>query len=141
MQMRKRAVLAVVALLPTSAVLWMVTPAVSAAPSQAGTAVAGTFDCADGEAGTFVVNSGNANATAWNVAHLTLESGGSAIFVPATLDLTFSYNGELVGTEQATKSSHTSATDTCMISATESVPGGSVTLSGTVTGKIIYNGG
>lgn len=140
MRIRKASIAAVVAVLPISVVLWTGARAASAAPSQAGTAVTGTFGCTNGEAGTFVTNSGNAGATTWSVAHLTLQSGGRAVFVPASFDFTFTFNGEPVGTEQATKSANAPAPDTCLISATESVPGGSVTLSGTVTGKIVYNG-
>jgi hypothetical protein len=111
------------------------TSAVGAAPSNAPSALSGTFDCGNGVSGTFVVNSGNAAApTTWNVAHLTFSSGGSGIFVPTTLDLTFSAGGQTF-TSHATKGSAPTAI-TCTISAA----GDGFTLSGVVAGKIVHNG-
>ena len=84
---------------------------------------------------SFVVNSGNAQAaTTWNVAHLTFSSGGTGIFVPTMLDLTFSFDGQ-TSTSHATKGSAPSAI-TCTISATQD----GFTLSGVVTGTIVHNG-
>ena len=111
------------------------TSVTAAAPSHAPSALSGTFDCPNGETGTFVVNSGNAQAaTTWNVAHLTFSSGGTGIFVPTMLDLTFSFDGQ-TSTSHATKGSAPSAI-TCTISATQD----GFTLSGVVTGTIVHNG-
>jgi hypothetical protein len=106
-----------------------------AAPSNARNALSGTFDCANGESGTFVVNSGNAQAeTTWNVAHLTFSSGGTGIFVPTMLDLTITFDGQTF-TSQSTKGSAPSAVS-CTISAAQD----GFTLSGVVAGKIVHNG-
>jgi hypothetical protein len=111
------------------------TSVAAAAPSHAPSALSGTFDCPNGETGTFVVNSGNAHAaTTWNVAHLTFSSGGTGIFVPTMLDLTFTFDGQ-TSTSQATKGSAPSAI-TCTISAAQD----GFTLSGVVTGTIVHNG-
>jgi hypothetical protein len=111
------------------------TSVAAAAPSHAPSALSGTFDCPNGETGTFVVNSGNARAaTTWNVAHLTFSSGGTGIFVPTMLDLTFSFDGQ-TSTSHATKGSAPSAI-TCTISAAQD----GFTLSGVVTGTIVHNG-
>ena len=113
----------------------MGTSIAGAAPSNAPTALSGTFDCGNGVSGSFVVNSGNAAApTTWNVAHLTFSSGGTGIFVPTTLDLTFSSGGQSF-TSHATKGSAPSSI-TCRISA----GGDGFTLSGVVTGNVVHNG-
>jgi hypothetical protein len=111
------------------------TSVAAAAPSHVPSALSGTFDCPNGETGTFVVNSGNAQAaTTWNVAHLTFSSGGTGIFVPTTLDLTFTFDGQ-TSTSQATKGSAPSAI-TCTISAAQD----GFTLSGVVSGTIVHTG-
>jgi hypothetical protein len=103
----------------------------SAAPNNAKDAISGTFDCGSAGTGTFVVNSGNAQApTTWNVAHLTFADGSTAVLQPRVFDLTFTFGGQSF-TEIA---SHNGTGSTvCSISATV---GGGATLSGTVTGKI-----
>ena len=107
-------------------------PAASAAPANAPSSLTGTFDCGNGVTGVFVVNSGNAqSANTWNVAHLTFSSGGTGIFVPTMLDLTFSAGGQSF-TSQATKGSAPSAI-TCSIAA----GGNGFSLSGVVVGRIV----
>jgi hypothetical protein len=102
-----------------------------AAPSNAPDAVSGPFDCGAAGAGTFVVNSGKANApTTWNVAHLTFASGRTAVFQPRAFDLTFTSGGQSF--TQIASHNGTGST-VCNISADL---GGGGTLSGTVTGKI-----
>jgi hypothetical protein len=122
-------------LVPVMTGLGIAASPASAAPWNAPTALAGTFDCGGGVTGTFVVNSGNAAApTTWNAAHLTFDSGGTGVFSPTTFDLTFtSPSGSF--TEQATKGS-APGPDTCSISASQ--PGFSLT--GTVVGKIVASG-
>jgi len=105
-----------------------------AAPSHARNALAGTFDCGNSGTGTFVVNSGNAQGTTWNVAHLTFDDGSHGIFSPTTFDLTFSFDGQSMQ-QQASK--HPKAGQvTCSISAVQ----GDFSLSGTVTGTITVTG-
>jgi hypothetical protein len=109
-------------------------PAVAgAAPSNAPTALSGTFDCGNGQTGTFLINSGKAeNPTTWEMAHLTFSSGGSGIFVPTAIDITFTVNGQSQ-TVQATKGSAPGSV-TCSISAAQD----GFTLSGSVTGNIVH---
>jgi hypothetical protein len=114
----------------TVGVLGLGLSSAGASPSNAPTALSGTFNCA-GQTGTFVVNSGNAMApVTWNVAHLTFSSGGSGIFVPTALDLTFTFMGQSQ-TVHATKGAARGSV-TCSIAAAQ--PGFS--LSGSVTGNI-----
>jgi hypothetical protein len=103
---------------------------VGASPVNSPDALTGTFfDCSNGASGTFVVNSGNAQANqTWNVAHLTFSSGGTGVFIPTTLAL--SYNGM---TAPPTNKGSAQGSVTCSIAA--SGPG--FTLTGTVTGNIV----
>jgi hypothetical protein len=108
-----------------------------AAPANAKTALSGTFSaCTNGQSGTFVVNSGNSHAAqTWNAAHLTFASGGTGIFVPTAVNLTFTQGGQ--SQTQNVKKGSAKGTVTCTIAA--SGPGFS--LAGTVTGKMVRNGG
>jgi hypothetical protein len=106
----------------------------SASPSNAPTALSGTFNCS-GSTGTFVVNSGNAMApVTWNVAHLTFSSGDTGIFVPTALHLTFTFMGQSQPLDASKGSAHGSAT--CSIAATQ----GDFSLTGSVTGNIRHTG-
>jgi hypothetical protein len=106
----------------------------SASPVNAKNALMGTFDCGSVGAGTFVVNSGNAQAaTTWNVAHLTFADGSTAVFQPQAFDLTFTFNGQSM-TELASKNGPGSTE--CSISASQD----GFSLSGTVTGKVTFTG-
>ncbi len=117
-------------------VVGMVATGAGAAPSNAKTAISGTFsDCSNGASGTFVVNNGKSQATTWTAAHLTFASGGRGVFSTTARDLTFSSGGQVVGTEQVSKHAKRNAV-TCHIEATV----GDITLSGTVTGKMTTNG-
>jgi hypothetical protein len=108
----------------------------SAAPANAKNAIAGTFDCGSLGTGTFVVNSGNAQAaTTWNVAHLTFADGSTATFQPRALDLTFTFMGQ---TQTQTVSKNGPGSTECSISASED--GGLFSLSGTVIGKVTFTG-
>ena len=90
------------------------------------------WGCSDGLTGTFVINSGNSHAAqTWNVAHLTFTTGGTGIFVPTALDLSFNgMSGGLV-----TKGSAPGDV-TCSILASQ----GGFTLSGMVTGRVVLDG-
>jgi len=111
----------------------MVAPAAHAAPVKAKTALSGTFsDCTNGASGTFVVNSGKAQATTWNAAHLTFANGGRGIFTTTARNLTITVGGEVVGTEVVSKAAKRNPV-TCTITATL----GDTTVSGTVTGKMV----
>ncbi len=103
-----------------------------AAPTKAPSSLQGTFSCDNGDTGTFVVNSGNAQGQTWNAAHLTFDTGGKGIFHPVSTDLTISFDGM---TEQqfAQKNNTSKGSVTCDISAVQ--PGG-FSLTGTVVGWI-----
>lgn len=140
----KSSLLAVAVLIPTS-VSVLGGSGAGAAPSNAPNALNGTFDCGGGVTGNFVTNSGNSSATTWAVAHLTFAGGGSGIFVPASLNLTFSVDGTPIGPPELATKGNAPAPDTCTIHATVTVPnpsGGTTTatLSGTVTGRIVHTG-
>jgi hypothetical protein len=114
----------------------MVAPGAGAAPVKAKSAFSGTFsDCSNGASGTFVVNSGRSEAPNWSVAHLTLASGQRGIFSATSLDLTFTVDGQVVGTDVRSKHAKRGAV-TCSIEAV--LPDG--TLAGTVVGKMTING-
>ena len=106
----------------------------SAAPVHAKNALTGTFDCGSAGSGTFVVNSGNAQAAVtWNVAHLTFADGSTAVFQPRAFDLTFTFEGQSM-TQVASKNGPGSTV--CTISASQD----GFSLSGTVTGKVTVTG-
>jgi hypothetical protein len=106
----------------------------SASPAHAKNALIGTFDCGSAEAGTFVVNNGNAHAAVtWNVAHLTFADGSRAVFQPRAFDLTFTFGGQSM-TQVASKNGPGSTV--CSISASQD----GFSLSGTVTGKVTVTG-
>ena len=107
--------------------------AASAAPSNAKNATTGTFDCGSAGTGTFVVNSGNSQAQTWNSAHLTFADGSTAVFQPRAFDLTFTFQGQSM-TQVASKNGPGSTV--CSISASQD----GFSLSGTVTGKVTFNG-
>ncbi len=117
----------------------------SAAPTHAKNSLTGTADCgADGQF-TFVVNSANGQGQG------TENNGSQAEFAPAHLlethqvfhptafDLTFTFTPAGGPTQSFTDTSarkNQSGDVVCDISASQSSPGGSFELSGTVTGWI-----
>jgi hypothetical protein len=105
----------------------------SAAPANAPSSTTGSFfGCSNGDSGTFVINSGNSHAAqTWNVAHLSFSSGGTGIFIPTSLDLSFNGSPPTLVTKGAKTGSVT-----CSILISED----GFTLSGTVTGNIARNG-
>jgi hypothetical protein len=104
-----------------------------AAPTNAPSSLTGQFfNCSNGDSGTFTVNSGNSHAAqTWNVAHLVFASGGTGIFVPTALALSFNGSPPTLVTKGSTTGSVT-----CSISATED----GFMLNGTVTGNVVTNG-
>lgn len=117
-------------------VVGMTATGAAAAPSNAKTALSGTFsDCSNGASGTFVVNSGKSQAINWAVAHLKFASGGRGIFSTTSRDITFTSGGEVVGTEKVSKRAKRNPV-TCSIE----VVSGDVIGRGTVTGKMTRNG-
>jgi len=106
----------------------------SAAPVHAKNGLTGTFDCGSVGSGTFVVNSGNAQAAVtWNAAHLTFADGSTAVFQPRAFDLTFTFQGQSM-TQVASKNGPGSTV--CSIAASQD----GFSLSGTVTGKVTVTG-
>ena len=117
----------VLAALPASAAF--------AAPTHSPTAFAGTADCGADGTFDFVVNSGQTEANTWNPAFVTRSDGATALFIPASLDLTFTFPG---GSDTSTVAKHTAPGPvSCEISATP-FPGAS--LAGTVTGRLVWTG-
>ena len=81
-----------------------------------------------------MVNSGNAHAAVtWNAAHLTFADGSTAVIQPRAFDLTFTFQGQSM-TQVASK--NWPASTVCSISASQD----GFSLSGTVTGKVTFNG-
>jgi hypothetical protein len=118
----------------SAAVIGFGATSASASPENAKTALSGTFDCGSVGSGTFVVNSGNAQAAVtWNAAHLTFADGSTAVFQPRAFDLTFTFEGQSM-TQVASKNGPGSTV--CSISASQD----GFSLSGTVTGKVTFTG-
>jgi hypothetical protein len=127
-----------VGLLTVSAVagcLVALPPAAQAAPTNAPNRLEGTADC--GSLGTFdfVVNTGRSEANTWSPAFLTSTDGRTGLFIPASLDLTFTFPGGS-GSDSAAKATAPGPVS-CDIAAT---PEAGVSLTGTVTGRIVWTG-
>jgi hypothetical protein len=140
----KRGILTAAFLVLASGVLVLGPSTAGAASANAPNTTTGTFTCDHGLSGTFVApgNNSHSNVTSWGAAHLTFASGGTGVFVPATFDFTFTLNGVPVRTEAATKG-NAPAPDSCSISSSSTIPGpggGTLLLSGIVTGKINQTG-
>ena len=126
-----------VALVSAAAAMLAALPATTAvaAPTNAPNAFAGTADCGADGTFTFVVNSGQTEANTWNPAFVTRSDGATALFIPASLDLTFTFPG---GSDTSTTAKHNAPGPvSCEISATP-FPGASLT--GTVTGRLVWTG-
>jgi hypothetical protein len=120
----------------SAAVLLQAAPA-SAAPNNAPHRLVGTADCGADGTFTFVVNSGNANGTAWSPAFVTRSDGARGVFHPVSLDLIittpFGTDTEVVSKPSAP------GPVSCFITASPvDFPG--ATLTGTVTGTITWLG-
>ena len=80
-----------IAVLAVGSAALVVAPATAAfsAPNNAPSRLVGTADCGPDGTFDFVVNSGNAQGTTWNPAFLTGSNGQHGLFLPASVDLTF----------------------------------------------------
>jgi hypothetical protein len=106
-----------------------------AAPTNAPYSFPGTADCGPDGTFDFVVNTGQSEANTWNPAFASTSDGRTALFIPASLDATFTTP---FGTETFTVSKHTAPGPvSCEISATP-FPGASLT--GTATGRLVWTG-
>jgi hypothetical protein len=120
----------------TAAVLLQAAP-VSAAPNHAPNRLVGTADCGADGTFTFVVNTGNSQATTWNPAFVTRSDGARAIFHPLSLDITFTtpFGTE---TEVASKPQAPGPVSCSITGSPVNFP--QATLSGTVTGTLTWLG-
>jgi hypothetical protein len=126
-----------VALVSVAAAMLAALPATTAvaAPTNAPYSFPVTADCGPDGTFTFVVNSGQTEANTWNPGFATRSDGATALFIPVSLDLTFTFPG---GSDSSTVAKHTAPGPvSCEISATP-FPGASLT--GTVTGKLVWTG-
>jgi hypothetical protein len=107
----------------------------TADPSRAPNLLVGTADCGPDGTFDFVAPQSNSESTTWSPAFLTRSDGATGLFIPASLDLTFTTpEGSFSFTAQK---GATSGPVSCDIEA-EPAPG--FTLTGTVTGTIILTG-
>ena len=126
-----------IALVSVAAAMLATLPATTAlaAPTNAPNALNGTADCGADGTFTFVVNTGKSEATVWNPAFVTRSDGATALFIPSSLDLTFSFPG---GSDTSTVAKPSAPGPvSCEISATP-FPGASLT--GTATGRLVWTG-
>ena len=106
-----------------------------AAPTNAPYSFAGTADCGPDGTFDFVVNTGQSEANTWSPGFASTSDGRTALFIPASLDATFTTP---FGTETLTVAKHTAPGPvSCEISATP-FPGASLT--GTATGRLVWTG-
>jgi hypothetical protein len=104
-----------------------------AAPTKAPNMLSGTADCGSDGTFTFVVNTGQSEANTWSPAFVTRSDGATALFIPSSLDLTFTFPE---GSDTSTVAKHQAPGPvSCEISAT---PTPAFSLTGTVTGKLIW---
>jgi hypothetical protein len=107
----------------------------TADPSRAPNLLVGTADCGSDGTFNFIATQSNSESTTWSPAFLTRSDGATRLFIPASLDLTFTTpEGSFSFTAQK---GATSGPVSCDIEA-EVAPG--ITLTGTVTGKIVLTG-
>jgi hypothetical protein len=109
--------------------------AASSAPTNAPSSLVGTADCGPDGTFDFVVNSGNTEANTWNPAFVTRSDGRTGLFIPASVDLTFTTPFGTF-TEVSAKATAPGPVS-CEISAS---PEPGFTLTGTVTGRIVLTG-
>ena len=105
----------------------------AAAPTNAANQTIGSADCGADGTFTFLVTENNGRGSAWNPAFITRSDGATALFIPASFDLTFA-SPEGTFFDQRTKGA-TSGSVSCDISAS---PAPGFLLTGTVTGTIIW---
>jgi hypothetical protein len=107
------------------------------APNNAPNRLVGTADCGTDGTFDFVVNSGNTEATTWGPAFVTRSDGQQGLLRPASFDLTFTTP---FGTFTSVASKATAPGPvTCTITGSP-VAFPEATLTGTVTGTIVWTG-
>jgi len=107
----------------------------TAAPERAPHRLVGTADCGSDGTFDFIATQSNSESTTWNPAFITRSDGATGLFIPASLDGTFT------GPDGSFSFSSAKATAPGPVScdiAAEAGPG--FTLTGTVTGQIILTG-
>jgi hypothetical protein len=107
----------------------------TAAPERAPHLLVGTADCGSDGTFDFVATQSNSESTTWNPAFIARSDGATGLFIPVSLDLTFT------GPDGSFSFNLAKATAPGPVScdiAGEPAPG--FTLTGTVTGKIILTG-
>lgn len=109
----------------------------SAAPGNAPDRLVGTADCGPDGTLSFVVNSGNARGTTWNPAFAVRSDGATAVFHPASVDLT-STTPFGSDTEIAAKPGAPGPVSCTVTGSPAGFP--EATLTGTVTGSITWLG-
>jgi hypothetical protein len=107
----------------------------TADPSRAPHVLVGTADCGSDGTFDFFGTESNSESTTWNPVFITRSDGATGLFIPATVDLTFTGpEGSFSFTEAK---GATSGPVSCDI---DGAPAPGFTLTGTVTGKIILTG-
>jgi hypothetical protein len=107
----------------------------AADPGRAPNLLVGTADCGSDGTFEFIVTQSHSESTTWSPAFLTGSDGTTGLFIPTSLDLTFTTpEGSFSFTEQK---GAMSGPVSCQI---EAAPEPGVTLTGTVTGTIILTG-
>ena len=133
----RRTLRVIVATVGSAVLLLAPASAAFSAPSNAPNRLVGTADCGPDGTFDFVVNSGNAMGTTWNPAFVTRSDGQQGLFLPASLDLTFTTP---FGTFTSVASKPTAPGPvSCTITGTP-VAFPEATLTGTVTGTIVWTG-
>jgi len=108
------------------------------APSNAPNRLVGTADCGPDGTFDFVVNTGDSQAmTTWNPAFLTRSDGQQGLFLPASIDLTFT---SPFGTFTSVASKRTAPGPVSCTITGSPVGFPEATLTGTVTGTIVWTG-
>ena len=114
------------------------TGAAFAAPNNAPNRLVGTADCGPDGTFDFVVNTGESQAlTTWNPAFLTRSDGRQGLFRAVSLDLTFT---SPFGTFTSVASKHTAPGPVSCSIMGSPVGFPEATLTGTVTGTIVWTG-
>ena len=115
----------------------MFTGAAFAAPNNAPNRLVGTADCGPDGTFDFVVNSGNAMGTTLNPAFVTGSDGQQGLFLPASVDLTFT---SPFGTFTSVDAKQTAPGPVSCTITGSPVGFPEATLTGTVTGTIVWTG-
>jgi hypothetical protein len=132
----RRTLRVIVATVGSAVLLLAPASAAFSAPSNAPNRLVGTADCGPDGTFDFVVNSGNAMGTTWNPAFVTSD-GQQGLFLPASVDLTFTTP---FGTFTSVASKPTAPGPVSCTITGSPVAFPEATLTGTVTGTIVWTG-